>query len=250
MPTDAELAAMGQIVRDIPSIMAGATISYGLSGLVVDLDGNTMAIADTSLAMSASDLDTNRSTLSMTLGVGDTGGMMPPGTPAGLAPTESRLDLRLSDLPSEVLFDGMADAVEDMSTNDPAMVMPVLGLMLHEAMMEAGSTLAIDRILVVNETSRFDATGVVRPDPAAAFGVTADATILVSGMEALIETVGSLGTPDAEQAVQVLTLFSALGAEGTDAAGDPARRYDIVVLPSGEATLNGTDLAPLLGMLP
>ncbi|MGP1394128.1 MAG: hypothetical protein ACTS3R_01295 [Inquilinaceae bacterium] len=247
--TDAERTAMGQILRDLPSAIAGAAMSYAVSGLVIDVEGAPMTVADTILAMAATDLNSDRSTLSMTLDVGDTGGMMPPGTPAGLAPTQSRLDLRLSDLPTQTLFDGLADAIEDSVGNDPAVVMPMLGLMLHEAMMEAGSELAIDRVLVVNGTSRFDATGVVRPDQAAAFGVTADVTILFTGMDALIETFQGMW-PDDEETVQVLTLFSALGAESTDAAGNPARRYDIVVLPSGRATLNGTDMAPLLGMLP
>ncbi|MGP1394127.1 MAG: hypothetical protein ACTS3R_01290 [Inquilinaceae bacterium] len=243
-----QIASLSAAMRMIPEFVGGASVFYGISGLVMEVDGERWVVPDMSLAMAMTDLDTDRSAVSVTFDAGDARGLVPEGLPAGLAPIESRIALRLSDLPADILFDGLADAIEGSAGTDPEMAMAMIGMTLQAAVMEAGSVLAIDRVLVVNETSRFDATGVVRPDPSAAFGVTADVTILFTGMEALIETFQGMG-PDEEETVQALTLFSALGAEATDATGNPARRYDIVVLPSGQATLNGTDVAPLLEMM-
>jgi hypothetical protein len=170
----------------------------------------------------------------------------PPPAAGALIPSDANLDITLSGLPNADIAAAMTEFVETVDAPTMAAALVMAGQALAPALLTS-KTLTLE----VAADARTSAGSLaleasLRPNPGSPFLATGTATMVITGLD---ETIAALSAEpqDNAQPVQVLTMLKALGASAADAAGRPAFRYDLVLGPDGELTLNGRDLRPLLG---
>lgn len=164
---------------------------------------------------------------------------------ARFMPQETVVRLALVDLPNDQLLEILQSFLQLSAETNPDDAMMMAGMQLQQAIMAGGTTLQIEEVSMLSDLASLRLDGVVEPDPNAAFGVTADASMAIAGLGDLIRELQTL--PDASDVIPFLTLIQSMGAQAAaDDAGREVRTYDLVVTADGTFTLNGTDMGPML----
>lgn len=208
------------------------------AGTRVTLDGGGMRFGMTGLMTGATATD---------LQLGWTGLAISPVPRDGgqFWPTELDLRIGLEGIPNAdvmAVLRQMADGI-DQSGSELAGYLAVRELM---GILAASDTLAI--VMTGQAGTSFAdiaLDGRLTPEPGAIYGLVGAVTVTIAGLDAAMAQVEPL--PDARQILPILTMLQALGHEAVE-DGRAVRTYDVVLGRDGALTLNGTDLAPLLGL--
>lgn len=164
-----------------------------------------------------------------------------------MIPLGSELSLTLREIPSKRLLDVARSLVSPGAA--PA-APPVLALM--EIMGTAGLTLEIGKADVRMPLGGVSAAGVVRASAEAAMGGEGEVTIKLRGLDAMMAALkpadGSKPDKDTRELLGGLTMLKTMGRPEPGANGATDMVYAIKLTPQGTLLLNGTDMAPLLGM--
>ncbi|MEO3435578.1 hypothetical protein [Inquilinus sp. CAU 1745] len=165
-----------------------------------------------------------------------------------LLPREARIDMAMVDIPTDAAVGAIAEwlraAGPAMAGTGPKPGGDVLASPIDamEELMATGSAgrLEIAEISLANVVSSAVFSGEAIPDMNTLMGFTADGTLTITGLDALIEGVRATGAgPEAEAA---LTFLRGLGTPTTTAEGEIVQVYEIEVTPDGQALVNGTDV--------
>jgi hypothetical protein len=111
-------------------------------------------------------------------------------------------------------------------------------------------TLTIDELASVAPKYSLNAKSAFQASKTSPYGVTGSLFLALRGLEDLIAWAAQPDAPkrkDGTPAIPAgpLSMLSALGQQGTDAAGQPIRTYDLKLSPDGKLTLNGADLSAM-----
>ena len=164
---------------------------------------------------------------------------------SSLIPNEMNGEIDLVDLPNDRLLELLITALDTAGQVGPDGAAAMAALELQQAVMAAGSRVEIPEFYIDTDVSDFEMTGSMTPDPAAALGMVANASMSISNMEGLIAELQTM--PDATPAVQMLTLLQTMGAQATADDGASLRTYDLEVTQAGQVMLNGNDMGPIFG---
>lgn len=179
-----------------------------------------------------------------------------------VAPDSLDLDLTLQNLPLKQLSDLGKKSLEQttQSPESSALVMQNVVAMAQKLLTDSGATLKI----VNTGASKSGQYGVSVNGSAAAniqaqLGGTAKLRLEVFGLESILASLQTIAADpatsaenkdSANNAVQILTLMQLLGQQGTNAAGQPIRSYDLEVTSDGKKLLNGADIMTLMQIAP
>ncbi|NNG02649.1 MAG: hypothetical protein HKM95_00930 [Inquilinus sp.] len=233
--------APGERPEPPPVLLSGFDSRYRADELQFAVRGQPATLAGASLAVTGTGLDGGHANLSLSLALAD--GDWPPAF--GLfAARDAEIELALTGLPSDRLVEALVAALADAGSPQPELALAMLNMRLQEAMMTSGAELEIRTLRLASDMAELRVGGTIAPTLASMWGVVADIEMTIAGLDALIAE--ARGAPDDGMALQQLTLLQAMGAEDTDPAGRPLRRYVLSITDSGEVLLNGADLMPVL----
>ncbi|MEE8272568.1 MAG: hypothetical protein V3R98_12695 [Alphaproteobacteria bacterium] len=234
---------MASLLEATPTLLDSFEFAYAVEDFAVTDGGESFSIDNGSFRMAASGLEGDRS--SVEIDSASDGVEIDPFPFARFVPSETQVSLALIDLPNDALVEVITSALRSSGQMGPEAAVMMSGIQLQQAIMDAGSAIEIRAIRVIADIATLELEGVVRPNAASSYGVTAEADMVITGIDALIaevrDTLGDQGT------VQMLTVLQAMGREGTGANGEPARIYEFRLDEAGAMLLNGTDMMPLIG---
>jgi hypothetical protein len=234
------------LLAGLPVLFTGIDAKYTVEGVTIDQPGEQVQIASTSFGVSLDGLGDGASTFGFQVGLADLG-IAPPPPFADLIPSDVVVDISLKGIPNADLMAALNGFVQSASTLGADAAGQMAAGQLAQALLMSDSTFEITEISAKTPSMTFDMTGSIKPNAGSPLMVAGTAKIVIGGLDQAIAAVS--GTPDGQQMVQALTMVQTLGAQGTDAAGNPVRTYDVVISDKGDLLLNGTDLKPLLGGL-
>jgi len=110
----------------------------------------------------------------------------------------------------------------------------------------SGAGATVDRFTITAPGGSINIAGTAGANPAAAYGVVAQATLRTVGLDALTVFLSNQPDEDARSVAAALTILQTVGRQAGTGDGKAARDYDIEVQPGGQMTVNGTDLATLM----
>lgn len=238
-------ALVARVLAETGFYLSGADISYEVEDLVIDgtnaRASRHVEIPGISMGGYASGLRTETAELGFTFDLGGYTIDPPLGGMDALLPTTARVDMAMVGVPPKAAIAAVAELLHGAgyAGSEPDGPLPPVGAI--DDLMAAGTgRLEIAEISLANAVSSADFSGGITPDMNALLGFTADGTLTVTGLDALIAEVRATGAgQDAEAA---LTMLRALGTPTTAADGEIVQTYDIQVTADGQALVNGTDL--------
>lgn len=161
-----------------------------------------------------------------------------------LTPHEMVVDLVLSGLPTDRLFDGLTALIAGVGLPDSGPALAMFGLHLQDLMMTSGGRVEVNEVLLIAEDARLRIAGTIKPSHAAPLGVVARLDISIGGLGALIAE--ARANPAEDGTLQQLTVLQAVGTAGADPDGTPVLGYALDINQLGQILLNGADLMPAL----
>ncbi|MGO1076514.1 hypothetical protein [Inquilinus sp. CA228] len=253
-PPPAELSPWFARVRTTIAALSQYKAEIGLSGLRVRSPYANVAIGGIAYSETYAGLDGDRAGYGLHLGMDEL--TLDPGLPFGdWVPRRARIDIALKDVPSRsvqaLFWDGVEAAMQAEIRYDGDSSLPDGDQAFGEAMqriadrlLASDARLSIDSFRITAPKGAIDLGGGGTVNPQAAFGVTAQATLRIAGLDEFVKYLQ--GHSDGAAAAAGVTMFQMLGREAKTADGKPARDYDFVVDPGGRMLINGTDLAALM----
>lgn len=160
-------------------------------------------------------------------------------------PSALDVDLRLEDVPGSVMADSLRDLVRGGLLDAPEAAFDFAGTQILGALQSGAGRIRLGRLFVDFGPWALDLSGNLYPASASPIDLAGDLALTVSGIEAMFAALGGIfGAPGAEDAA--LQRLIAIGHPTEDAAGRPARRYELLIDPvTGSLTVNGTDIEDL-----
>jgi len=234
---------MAALVEQTSNLFDAFTFDIAAEDVTVVDAGQTVTIGESATAISIEGLTGETSTLRVAYDLTDLG-IDPVPVEQQFLPQQTTVQLAMVGLPNEQLIEVLETFLQMSAETNPDDAMMMATMQLQQAVMAGGTTLQIEDITIISGLASLEMDGVVEPDPNAAFGVTAEASMVIAGLADLIREMQA--TPEAQDAVPFLTLIQTMGAQATDDQGRQVRTYELVVTADGTFMLNGTDMAPML----
>lgn len=155
-------------------------------------------------------------------------------------------------------------AAESAKTENPGAGKQQAQMMAMQAMMsfpsilaKAGTVFTLDTD-VVNPKYNVKGTGEFKTDAAAIYSGTGTAKIIFAGLDQVITELQTMAkdpqtdpaiVPNVNKALGGLIMMQMSGQQGMDAAGKPARLYELALDAQGHVKLNGADMSALGGAI-
>jgi hypothetical protein len=215
------------VVEDVTVVDAEQTVTIGDSATAISIEGLTGETSTLRVAYDLTDL-----------------GIDPAPVEQQFLPQQTTVELAMVGLPNDQLIEVLETFLLMSAETNPDDAMMMATMQLQQAVMAGGTTLQIEDITVISDLASLEMDGVVEPDPNAAFGVTAEADMVIAGLADLISEMQTM--PEGQDAIPFLTLIQSMGAQATDDEGRQIRTYELVVTAEGTFMLNGTDMGPML----
>ncbi len=117
---------------------------------------------------------------------------------------------------------------------------------LLDAAGQAGAELRIERLTLDTPATSGSATGAVQVKPQAMFKAAGGVEIVLRGLDAAAAALK--GSKADQDSVKMISMLQMLGQQGKNAEGKEVRTYKIELTEAGQVTLNGADMAALMGM--
>ncbi|WP_342240703.1 hypothetical protein [Inquilinus sp. OTU3971] len=253
-PPPAELSPWFARVRTTIAALSQYKAGIGLSGLRVRSPYANVAIGNIAYSETYAGLDGDQAGYGLHLGMDEL--TLDPGLPFGdWVPRRARIDIALKDVPSRsvqaLFWDGVEAAMQaeirregDSSLPDGDQAFAQAMQRIADRLLASDARLSIDSFSITAPKGAIDLGGGGTVDPQAAFGVTAQATLRIAGLDDFVKFLRT--QPDGADAAAGITVFQLLGRQAKTADGKPARDYDFVVDPGGRMLIHGTDLAALM----
>jgi hypothetical protein len=228
-------------MEDRPALLASVQGRHQITGARFDLGDGDISIGDGALDLSMEGLDSGSTSMAIAFSVSELG---LPASIGPLTPREMAVDIVLSGLPTDRLFDALSALIAGAGLPKSNHTMAMFGLHLQDVMMTSGGRIEVNEVLLIGDDARLRIAGTIKPTYAAPFGVVARLDMSVGGLDALIAE--AQADPDDRDSLQRLLVLQAVGVAGTDPDGTPVLRYELDIDQQGRILLNGTDLMPAL----
>lgn len=232
---------IGMAAEAPPAPLTSFQGRHRISGARFDLGGGGLSIGDGTFDVSMDGLDSGFSSMSVAFRVSD---MDLPDAIGPLMPREMAVDLVLSGLPTDRLFDALAAMIAGVGLAESGHALAMFTLHLQDAMMTSGARIEVQEILLVADDARLRIAGTIKPSHLAPLGVIADLDMSIGGIDALLAAARSGHA--ARDTLRQLALLRAVGTPGTDPDGTPTLRFGLEINQQGQMLLNGADLRPAL----
>ncbi len=224
-----------------PTLLASVQGHQQISDARFDLGGGDISIGDGALDLSLDGLDSGSASMAIAFRATD---LTLPAAIGPLTPREMVVDLVLSGLPTDRLFDGLTALITGAGLPDSSHGLAMFGLHLQDLMMTSGGRIEVNEVLLIVDDARLRIAGTIKPSYAAPLGVVAQLDMTVGGLGALIAEART--KPADDGTLQQLTVLQAVGIASTDPDGTPVRRFALDINQRGQLLLNGADLMPAL----
>jgi hypothetical protein len=253
-PPPAELSPWFAQVRTVIAALSQYKTGIGLSGLRVRSPDADVAVGSVGYSETYAGLDGDRAGYGLHLGMD--GLTLGPGLPfADWVPRQARIDIALKDVPSRsvqaLFWDGVEAAMQADMRHDGDPSLPDGGeafgagmRRIADRLLASDARLSVDSFTITAPKGAIDLGGGGTVNPQAAYGVTAQATLRIAGLDEFVKFLQS--QPDGADAAAGITVFQLVGRQAKTADGKAARDYDLVVDPAGRMLINGTNLAALM----
>jgi hypothetical protein len=244
----APIRVFERLVRSI----SGYEVDVGVSDLNVAAPDARVSLRSAGYVESYQGLTGNDGTGRLKLDLAGLG-IDPPPPFADWIPRDGTIALSFERLPYRSLLDAYWTAltglipqdssggIRDFDQAEALWTAKILGILKASG---AGAT--VDSFTITAPGGTIDFAGTAGANPAAAYGVVAQATLRVVGLDALTAFLGTQPDQDARSAAAALTLLQTVGRQARTGDGKAAGDYDIAVQPGGQMTVNGTNLATLM----
>jgi hypothetical protein len=243
-PQPADFEAMAMTLDNLPLLFETVTGAYALEDLTFETDDMVVDLGEARFGVGIDGLGGAASTMSLELGVRDLAVDPTPPMAQGFMPQTVAIAVRLADLPNEALMQAMNQVLTMAAQSGPEMAMMMGMGAIQGALMSGEAAIVIDELIVDTESAGVTGDARVEPSADSIFGVVAQASLAVAGLDAIIQ--GVQGLPDGQSIASVLTLVQAMGRDDTGAEGQPVKVFDIDFTPEGQVLLNGNDMGPLM----
>ncbi|MGO4127116.1 hypothetical protein AB4Z01_22125 [Inquilinus sp. YAF38] len=253
-PPPAELSPWFARVRTTIAALSQYKAEIGLSGLRVRSPDANVAVGSVGYSETYVGLDGDRAGYGLHLSMDEL--TLDPGLPfADWVPRQARIDIALKDVPSRsvqaLFWDGVEAAMQaeirhdgDSSLPDGDQAFAQAMQRIADRLLASDARLSVDSFRITAPKGAIDLGGVGTVDPQAVFGVTAQATLRIAGLDEFVKFLRT--QPDGAGTAAGITVFQLVGRQAKTADGKAARDYDLVVDPAGRMLINGTDLAVLM----
>jgi len=214
----------------------------------------TVALDDASISINADNLKGEAATLSMK-GAFNPLSVTPQGPDTDLLPQTMAIDVKMEGIPLAALT-GMGRKAMENSGNQAAQKLGFLQDMLGlpGILAASGSRLTINDTALESRVFGLETNGSLIADASAAAKATGTLQVKAAGLDALIVNLQAkrATAPVKDQAridnaIQQLTVISAVGQQEGEKNGKPVKVYNISLDKSGKTLLNGTDISVLMG---
>ncbi len=255
--SDADRKALADLVRGFPKLMSAYGYDFSGEGLTVtDAQGKvTVQLAQGGMAMGFKGIDTDKAQANFSirhdgLVVNDPTFQDP--IAQAVLPKKGNLSLLATDIPVPSLVEGVAQALPEMTSDDPQVAQGGQFMMmgaLMSALSKSTVKLAIEPSGIETEKAKLSADGALKlalETPQKAVGVI---NFSLLGLDDLIALAQGLAneSPDAQQAMGMLSMLQALAARETGADGKPVDKFKVDLTETGQVLVNGK---PMDGMMP
>ncbi|GAB2178084.1 YdgA family protein [Dongia sp. agr-C8] len=255
--SDEDRKALADLVRGFPKLMAAYGYDFSGEGLTVtDAKGAvTVQLARGGMALGLKGINTDQAQANFSishdgLAVNDPAFQDP--IAKAVLPKKGNLSLLATDIPVPSLVEGVAKALPEMTSGDPQVAQGGQFMMmgaLMSALSQSTLKLTIEPSGLETEKAKLSADGALKlalETPQKAVGVVNFALLGLDDLIALAQ--GMAGqSPDAQQAMGVLSMLQALAQRETGADGKPVDKYKVDLTESGQVLVNGK---PLDGIAP
>ncbi len=224
-----------------PALLNSYQGNHRIRDASFDLGDGPLTIGDGALDFSFDGLDSGASSLAIAFSLTD---IDLPAAIGPLTPREMAVDLEISGLPTDRLFEALTAVAAGAGLGPSNNSLAMFGLYLQDTMMTSGARIAINEVLLTADDARLRLEGTVKPTYAAPLGLVAELDMSISGLAGMLAA--AQADPAAGQTVQQLAVLQAVGVAGRDPDGTPALRYALEITQQGQVLLNGADLLPAL----
>jgi hypothetical protein len=167
-------------------------------------------------------------------------------------PKKGNLALLAADIPVPSLVEGVAQALPEMTSADPQVAQGGQFMMmgaLMSALSQSSLKLKIEPSGIETEKAKLSADGELKLAMETPYKATGVVNFALLGLDDLIALAQSLAaqSPDAQQAMGMLSMLQGLAQRETGADGKPVDKYKVDLTPTGQVLVNGK---PLDGMAP
>jgi hypothetical protein len=249
--------ALADLVRGFPKLLSSYVYDFTAEGLTVtDAKGGvTVHLASGGMALGLKGIDTDHAQMNFSikhdgLTVNDPA-FQDPIAKAAL-PKSGNLSLLATDLPIPSLVEGVAQAMPELTNPDPQIAEGGKFMMmgaLMSALSKSTMKLKIEPSALETEKVHLSADGELKlalETPQKAVGVINLALLGLDDIMALAKGLAEQ-SPDAAQAVGVVTLLQSLAQRETGADGKPVDKFKLDLTETGAVLVNGK---PLDGIMP
>jgi hypothetical protein len=253
-PPPAELSPWFARVRTTIAALSQYKAEIAVSDLRMRAPYMNFAIGDIAYSETYAGLDGDRAGYGLHLDMDEL--TLDPELPFGdWVPRQARIDIALKDVPSRsvqaLFWDGVEAAMQaeirhdgDSSLPDGEEAFSAAMQRIADRLLASDVRLSVDSFRITAPKGAIDLGGGGTVDPQAVFGVTAQATLRIAGLDEFVKFLQS--QPDGADAAAGITVFQLVGRQAKTADGKAARDYDLVVDPAGRMLVNGTNLAALM----
>jgi hypothetical protein len=255
--TDEDRKALADMVRGFPKLMSAYGYDFTGEGLTVtDAQGGvTVHLTQGGMALGLKGINTDQAQANFSikhdgLTVNDPTFQDP--MAKAVLPKSGNLSLLATDIPVPSLVEGVAQALPEMTSADPQVAQGGQFMMmgaLMSALSKSTLKLKIEPSALETETAKLSADGELKlamESPQKAVGVVNFALLGLDDLIALAKGMAEQ-SPDAQQAMGMLSMLQALAQRETGADGKPVDKYKVDLTDTGSVLVNGK---PLDGMMP
>ena len=203
--------------------------------------GGPLSIGDGALDFSFDGLDSSASSLAIAFSLSD---IDHPAAIGPLTPRAMAVDLEISGLPTDRLFDAVTTVAAGAGLAPSNSTLAMFGLYLQDTMMTSGARITINEVLLTGDDARLRLAGTVKPTHAAPLGAIADLEMSIAGLPGMLAA--AQADPADGQTLQQLAVLQAVGTPGTDPDGTAVLQYGLEITQQGQILLNGANLLPAL----
>jgi len=158
----------------------------------------------------------------------------------GLVPSSSRLQLTISNLPNQQLFQLFANSVRQGAGNPFAMQMALF--QIPGVLAQGNARVDLNTFEYQSDLIQAQANGAAQFDATSANGVVGALQAEIAGLDQAIPALNNSGERDLQELASRLSIAQVIGQD----AGNGTRRYEFELLPDGRVTLNGADLSTIM----
>jgi hypothetical protein len=255
--SDEDRKAMAELVRGIPKLFSAYGYDFTGEGLTVtDAQGGAkVQLAQGGMAFGVKGIDTDKAQANFSIkhdGLVVNDPMFRDPMAKAVLPKSGNLALLATDIPVPSLIEGVAQALPEMTSSDPQVAQGGEFMMmgaLMSALSQSNLKLKIDPSGLQTEVAKLSADGELKlamQSPQKAVGVVNFALLGLDDLVALAKSLAEQ-SPDAQQAMGMLSMLQAFSQRETGADGKPVDKYKLDLTETGAVLVNGK---PLDGMMP